>query len=85
MTDIIRETDEDGEEYEFDLAVCDAAAKEVLTTLFEKENVVEHFDFTAAVYSIFISSIIILSDAGWSSEELNKIITFHSDQQGTRH
>jgi|TARA_R110000868_G_scaffold21798_2_gene90360 hypothetical protein len=85
MTDIIKQVDEDGEEYEFDLDVCTEAAMEALDGLFEKENVVEHFDFTAAIYSVFISSITILAQSGWTTEELMSEVTLHSKQDETMH
>lgn len=79
MTDMIQETLENGEVYEFDMDVCSAAADEVLDELFEKEGEVENFDFSAAVFSLFVSSIHILTQSGWTTDELINEVTTHSE------
>jgi hypothetical protein len=61
---------EDGTIHHFDLDVCDEAADEALDNLFEKENKVLKFDFTASVFSLFASSIEILTTSGWTTEDL---------------
>jgi len=79
MTDIVKETLEDGTEYEFDLDVCNDEAELVLDELLAKEGEVYHYDFIATVFSLFINSIHILQAAGWEPEELIQEIYNHSD------
>ena len=84
MTNLIKETLENGEVYEFDLDVCNAAADQVLEELLEKEGEVENFDFVASIFSLFVASISILTQSGWTTDELiNEVMasTEHSDTQ----
>jgi hypothetical protein len=84
MTNLIKETLENGEVYEFDLDVCNAAADQALEELLEKEGEVENFDFVASVFSLFVASISILTQSGWTTEELiNEVMasTEHTDTQ----
>lgn len=82
MSNIITDTTPDGEEYKIDLDLCYEAADELLENLFEMEDEVENFDFTAAVFSLFISSIYILSESGWKTEELVREVLEHSKLDG---
>jgi hypothetical protein len=84
MTNLIKETLENGEVYEFDLDVCNAAADQALEELLEKEGEVENFDFVASVFSLFVASISILTQSGWTTDELiNEVMasTEHTDTQ----
>lgn len=84
MTNLIKETLENGEVYEFDLDVCNAAAEQALEELLEKEGGVEHFDFVASVFSLFVASVSILTLSGWTKDELiNEVMasTEHTDTQ----
>jgi hypothetical protein len=47
------------------------------------EGTVENFDFTASVFSLFIHSIQILADSGWTVEELMEEVAYHSAEQNT--
>jgi hypothetical protein len=84
MTNLIKETLENGDIYEFDLDVCNAAADQALEELLEKEGEVENFDFVASVFSLFVASISILTQSGWTTDELiNEVMasTEHTDTQ----
>jgi hypothetical protein len=69
---------EDGTINHFDLDVCNAAAEEVLDLLWAKENTVLSFDYTAAVFSLFVDSINILSNSGWTTQELLQEVVNYS-------
>lgn len=79
MVDIIKETLNNGEEYQFDIDLCNDKADELLTTLWEYEGNLENFDYSAAVFGLFISSIYILKHSGWSTKELINEILDHSE------
>lgn len=68
----------DGTINHFDLDVCNAAADEALELLWAKENKVLSFDYTAAVFSLFVDSINILSNSGWTTQELLQEVINHS-------
>lgn len=76
-TDIV-EILPDGTVYHFDLDVCDKAANRALEQLYEKEGAEIGFDYTAAIFSLFISSIQILSESGWNTRELLEEVITHS-------
>jgi hypothetical protein len=76
---IITNKNEDGTEYTFDLNICNMAANEALEGLWEKEDVIKNFDFTASVYSLFISCIHILTNSGYSTHELLDTTVTHSE------
>ena len=67
----------DGTIRHFDLDICDAA--EALDLLWAKENRVLSFDYTAAVFSLFVYSINILSNSGWTTQELLEEVVNHSE------
>ena len=79
MTDIIKETLENGEVYEFDMDLCSAVADEVLNELYDREGDMEHFDFSATVFSLFVSSIHILTQSGWTTDELINEVKTHTE------
>jgi hypothetical protein len=79
MSEIIKETLEDGSEYEFDIDLCVEEANQALSNLYDMEGEVEHFDFATAVFSLFASSIHILHDSGWSVEDLVREVYTHTD------
>ncbi len=87
MVDIVKETLANGEEYQFDLDLCADAADDALAELYEMEGTVENFDFTAAVFGLFVSSIQILADSGWDTKELMEEVAYHSAEQNinTKH
>ena len=70
---------EDGTINHFDLDICDAAALEALDGLWAKEDTVLSFDYTAAVFSLFVYSINILSNSGWTTSELLEEVVNHSE------
>ena len=85
MTNIIKETLENGEVYEFDLDVCSAAADQVLEDLLEKEGEVENFDFVASIFSLFVASIGILTQSGWTTDELINEVMAGTEHEDTQH
>jgi len=60
----------DGTVHYFDLDVCMEEAHNTLNDLYEKEGKIQNFDFVASVYTLFQESIGILTDSGWTVEEL---------------
>jgi len=72
---------EDGTINHFDLDVCNAAALGALDDLWAKENKVLSFDYTASVFSLFVHSIQILSNSGWSTQELLNEVLNHSEAE----
>jgi hypothetical protein len=82
MSNLINETLEDGTEYQFDLDVCEEQATKVLDQLFELENNLEDFDFTATVFNLYINCIHILSSSGWTKEELvNEVANYLNKEE----
>jgi hypothetical protein len=68
----------DGTVYHFDLDVCNAAADQALEQLYEKEGNELGFDYTATVFSLFINAIHILTESGWTAEDLHREVEDHS-------
>jgi hypothetical protein len=85
MTNIIKETLENGEVYEFDLDVCSAAADQVLNELFEKEGEVKNFDFVATIFNLFVASIGILTQSGWTTDDLINEVMASTEHEDTQH
>jgi hypothetical protein len=83
MVDIVKEKLDDGTEYQFDLDLCNEIADNLLDDLLDMDDTVENFDSVAAVYSLFVSSISILAEAGWPTEELIKDVIYHSTPANT--
>jgi hypothetical protein len=69
----------DGTVYYFDLDVCNNAAEQAMEKLLELEGVEPNFDFTASVFHLFVEAIYILTNSGWSTEELLTEVLTHSD------
>lgn len=69
---------EDGTIYTFSINRSTAKANELLEQLYELEGQELDFDFTAAVFSLFVDSIHILSESGWTTEELIQEVITHS-------
>jgi len=69
----------DGTVYYFDLDVCNNAADQAMEKLLELEGVEPNFDFTASVFHLFVEAIYILTNSGWSTEELLTEVLTHSD------
>ena len=79
MANIIKEKLEDGTEYQFDMDLCTEEADAVITDLYEKDGNLENFDFTATIFSLFVNSIHILNNSGWSTEDLVEEIYTHTE------
>ena len=79
MVDIIKETLPNGEEYEFDIDLSADKAMEMLKKLYELEGTVDKFDYTSAVFSLFVSSIHTLKHSGWTNKELINEVLDHSE------
>ena len=58
---------------------CWNSAEEAIGQLWDKEDTELKFDFTAAVFSLLIKSIGILSRSGWTTEELVDEVYNHSE------
>lgn len=78
MTDRITELLEDGTVYCFDMDKCTDVADKVLEDLLEREGEID-FDYTAVVFSLFINSIHILRNSGWTTDELLREVVDHSE------
>ena len=60
----------DGTIHYFDLDVCNREAVGLIEELGSKQGKVPNFDFNAAVFALFIHSLFILHESGWSADEL---------------
>lgn len=69
---------EDGTIYYFDLEVCNREAESLINELFEKEKTVPNFDVPATVFNLFINSIHILNECGWTTEDLIAEVLNHT-------
>jgi hypothetical protein len=80
MADRITEVLEDGTIYCFDMEKCIKQADEVLDELYKKEGVEIDFDYTATVFSLFVKSLQILHESGWTTTDLiNEVLTYTQD------
>lgn len=75
---LIVEMDQDGNEYVIDLDVCKDHADAAMNQLWESEGEVENFDFNTAVFALFLNSIHVLSQTGWTTSELVNAVQDHS-------
>jgi len=75
----ITEVLEDGTIYSFDLDLCDDEAEKAIEYLWEQEGKTLNFDFSSAIFSIFVKSIGILSRSGWSTQDLFQEVANHSE------
>jgi hypothetical protein len=73
---------EDGTIYTFSINQSTKRAREALDRLYELEGQEVDFDYTAAVFALFVDSIEILSNSGWTTEELIQEVITHSDAEG---
>jgi hypothetical protein len=80
MADRITEILEDGTVYCFDMDKCIQEANSSIEKLYEKEGVELDYDFTATVFSLFIQCVHILTDSGWTTEELIDEVVRHSEE-----
>ena len=69
---------EDGTIYTFSITTSNRHAREVLERLHELEATEVDFDFTAAVFSLFVDSIDILTNSGWTTQDLITEVISHS-------
>jgi hypothetical protein len=70
---------DDGTINTFDIEVCDDEAEKAVQSLWEQENKTINFDFTTAVYQLFLKNIGILTRSGFSTEELLDEVLFNSE------
>lgn len=70
---------EDGTIHLFDMDICNQVADETIEQLIDKEGTVLNYDFSATVFSIFIKSVHILTNAGWNTEDLINEVIDHSE------
>lgn len=70
---------DDGTIYAFDMDVCDQEANNVIELLHEKDGKLFNFDFSAAIFSLFVYCIHILRSSGWSTDNLIDEVLLHSE------
>lgn len=80
---LIIEVMDDGTEVVIDIDACNQIADSVIESLFELEESeqVDNFDSTVACFGLFINTLHVLLDCGWSPDELKKEIDDHSIQR----
>ena len=76
---IITEVLDDGTIIHIDTDICDEASEDAIEFLLDKQDIVLSFDFTTAMFATFVKSIHILTQAGWSTEELLQEVCNHSE------
>ena len=64
-------------EEEIDFELCEQIVSESIDELIGKQDDYEGYDFVAAMFSMFVHSIHILNEAGWSKDELVEEINNH--------
>jgi hypothetical protein len=69
---------EDGTIYTFSINKSSDRARELLERLWELEGQELDFDYTAAVFSLFVDSIDILTNSGWTTQDLITEVITHS-------
>jgi hypothetical protein len=69
---------EDGTIYTFSINKSSDRARELLERLWELEGQELDFDYTAAVFSLFVDSIDILTNSGWTTQDLITEVISHS-------
>lgn len=90
MDTIIVETDEDGNEFEVDIEVCNEIAHQVLDDIFEKEGKLPMYSAIPTLYHLHYSILGVLLECGWTKEDLikdieDKIQETHEDNQTNPH
>lgn len=82
----IVQRDADGNvEFEIDLDLCNTVADDMLSDMASLDGELDNFDFVAAVFSLFVNSIHILLDHGWTPQNLLQEVTDHSDGHMNEH
>jgi len=71
----------DGTIYTFSINRSTERAREALERLWALEGQDLDFDYTAAVFALFIDSIEILSNSGWTTNELLAEVITHSEAE----
>lgn len=74
---IITEVLDDGTVYSFDIELSGKLAEHKLQELETMQNIVPMFDYTTAVFNLFIHSIHILTHSGWTINELINEVKDH--------
>lgn len=70
---------EDGTIYTFSIEKSTQRAREALEQLYSLEGREADFDYTAAVFSLFVDSIQTLSNSGWTTADLIQEVISHSE------
>ena len=78
-TDRCTEVLDDGTIYTFSINKSSEKATELLEELHALEGKELDFDYTAAVFSLFVDSIHILTQSGWTTEDLLREVVDHSE------
>lgn len=63
-----------GETKSINIDLCMAESDDIFYKLWEQEETIDGFDFRYVVLSVFVESISILKDYGWTEEQLQRII-----------
>ena len=79
MANIISDVLDDGTIHVFDTEVSQASAEKAIDDLWNQQDTVMNFDFSAAMFSLFVETVHILTAAGWSTEELISEVITHSE------
>jgi hypothetical protein len=74
----IVETLADGSTYVFNMDVCQEAADDAMALLWSMEGRKQKFDYTGAVFSLFVDCIHVLSSSGWTTQDLLNEVMDHS-------
>lgn len=74
MDTIIKEIDEDGNEFDVDIEVCNDVAHQLLDVIFEKEGVLPMYSAIPTIYNLHYCAIGILLECGWTKADLIKDI-----------
>jgi hypothetical protein len=72
---------EDGTIYTFSINKSSEKAAELMEKLYELEGQELDFDYTAAVFSLFVDCIHTLTQSGWTTDDLLREVIDHSEQQ----
>ena len=79
MANIVSDVMPDGTIRVFDLDVCQAQAEDIIDELWEKEGKVINLDFYSTVFSLFAETVHVLTQSGWTTEDLVAAVIDHSD------
>ena len=72
---------EDGTIYTFSINKSTERARAALEQLYALEGQEVDFDYTAAVFTLFVDAIGTLSNSGWTTEELIREVITHSEAE----